>query len=177
MTNGERTTDMLKRNCTAVFIAAALTLLIASSAGARAPYREHLPADDNVFPGCSFDVNVHPEGRRTLTIFDSGRLTIHVSGVEAMTNADTGFSKSYARNYLFRESFDEHDNVVRGQISGRFGWIIVPGDVGPDGEVDPDGGLVNIVGQLRYTADPDTFAITSFQVRGTLTDICAELAP
>jgi hypothetical protein len=177
MTNGERTTDMLKPKCTAVFVAAALTLLIASSAGAHAPYREHLTADDAVFPGCAFDVNAHPEGRRTLTIFDSGRLTIHVAGVDSMTNADTGFSKDYPRNYLFSESFDEDDNVVRGQVNGAFGWIIVPGDVGPDGEVDLDGGLLNIVGQLRYTADPDTFAITSFKVRGTLTDVCADLAP
>lgn len=177
MTNGERTTDMLKPKCTAVFIAAALTLLIATSAGAHQPYRENFELGDHVLPGCSFDVNFHPDGRESMTIFDSGRLSIHASGVATMTNADTGFSKEYTRNYLLRETFDEDDNVVRGQITGNLGWLIAPGDVGPRGEVDPDGGLVNIVGQLRYTVDPDTFAVTSFKVRGTLTDVCADLAP
>jgi hypothetical protein len=177
MTNGERTTDMLKPKCTAVLIAAALTLLIASSAGAHPPYRESFELGDHVLPGCSFDVNFHPEGRESLTIFDSGLLSIHSWGAATMTNADTGFSQEYARRYLLRESFDEEANVVRGQITGNLGWIVAPGDVGPGGAVDPDGGIVNIVGQLRYTADPDTFAITSFKVRGTLTDVCADLAP
>jgi hypothetical protein len=166
---------MLEPKCTAVVIAAALMPVIASAASAHPPYRENFELGDSVLPGCSFDVNFHPEGRESMTIFDGGLLSIHASGVATMTNADTGFSKDYARRYLPRESFDEDGNVVRGQITGNLGWVIAPGDVGPSGEVDPDGGLVNIVGQLRYTADPETFAITSFTVRGTLTDVCADV--
>jgi hypothetical protein len=77
---------------------------------------------------------------------------------------------------VYQEGFYAGADQPLGQITGRSLFFLAPGDVGPDGEVDPDGGLLRIVGQLRYTADPETFAITSFAVQGQVIDVCDELA-
>jgi hypothetical protein len=168
---------MLNRKLAAVFVAAAALLAIAPTAGAHKPFREPIDLDATVLPGCSFDVQLTPVGGMAwLTVFDSGRLTIHTIGNPTLTNADTGESKAYKLRYVYQETFDAESNEARGQITGRSLFLIAPGDVGPDGEVDPDGGLVRIVGELRYAADPETFAITSFDVRGRVIDICDELA-
>ena len=111
-----------------------------------------------------------------MTIFDSGRLTFHTHGAPTLTNLATGESQAYRLRYVFQETFDADANQLIGRLSGRFNFVIFPGDVGPSGEVDEDGGFVSIVGHLRYTMDPDTFALTSFAASGTVNDICAQLA-
>jgi hypothetical protein len=167
---------MLNNKYTAVFIATALTLLIAPGAGAHKPYQEPIELEAGVLPGCSFDVGFQPASREYMRIFDSGRFTVHSYGRPTLTNLDSGDAKVYGLRYLFQETVDPETGDVLGQISGRSLWFIAPGDVGPAGEVDPDGGLLHIVGQLRYVADPATFAITSLTVDGTVTDVCAALA-
>ena len=168
---------MLHRKFKAAFIATAVALIVAPAAVAHKPYREALDPESQVLPGCSFDVQFDPDGRSLLTIFDSGRLTIHGRGTPTLTNTDTGYSKRYRLAYVYQEAFDAESNQMVGEMSGRFQWLIAPGDVGPSGEVDPDGGLVQIAGRLRVAFDSETFAVTSFTMRGTLTDLCADLAP
>ena len=169
---------MLNRKLAALLVAAVALLAIAPAAGAHKPFTEPVDLGETVPPGCSFDVQLTPEegGSGRLTIFDSGRLTIRTHANPTLTNTDSGDSKTYKLRYVFRETFDDESGQSLGQITGRSLFLIAPGDVGPDGEVDPDGGLVLIVGQLRYAADPDTFAITSFDVRGQVIDVCEELA-
>jgi hypothetical protein len=167
---------MLNRKITAALVATAIGLVTAPAAGADQPYREPIELTGGILPGCAFDVQITPDGTESLTIFDSGRVAVHAHNAPTLTNVDTGKSEVYRLRYLFQETYDADANQLIGRLSGRFVFVILPGDVGPSGEVDEDGGLVNIVGRVRYTMDPDTFALTSFTVRGTMTDVCAELA-
>jgi hypothetical protein len=168
---------MLHRKLAAIFVAAAALLVITPAANAHKPFREPIDLGETVLPGCSFDVQLTPgAGMSWLTIFDSDRLTIHTIANPTLTNAASGESQEVRLRYVYQETFDAESNRSLGRISGRSLFLIAPGDVGPDGEVDPDGGLVRIVGELRYAADPDTFAITSFDVRGRVIDVCSELA-
>jgi hypothetical protein len=168
---------MLNRNLAAALLSAAALLAIAPTTGAHKPFREPIDLDATLLPGCPFDVELTPgDGKAWLTMFDSGRLAIHTIANPTMTNTDSGDSKAYKLRYVFQETFDAETNQSLGQITGRSLFLIAPGDVGPDGEVDPDGGLVRIVGQLRYAADPETFAITWLDVRGQVIDVCEELA-
>ena len=169
---------MLNRKLAAAFVASALALAIAPAAGAHQPFREPIDVESQILPACSFDVLVTPDARREiLTIFDSGRLTIHTNGRPTLTNMETGDSKTYRLRYIYQQTVDPETGEILGQVTGRSLFFIAPGDVGPSGEVDPDGGMVQIVGELRTVMDPDTFAITSFTTRGIVTDLCADLAP
>lgn len=168
---------MFARRLSAALVGTAIVLGGASGAAAHQPYREPIDLTTQVIPLCSFDVQLTPHGAEYLTVFDSGRLAVHAHGSPTLTNLDTGYSKTYRLRHLFQETFDANANEFVDQLTGRSLFVIFPGDVGPSGEVDPDGGIVYIVGQLRFTTDPDTFAVNSFTVDGTITDVCADLAP
>ena len=152
-------------------VVTALALVAVPAASATQPYTEPIDLDPQVISECGYDIGFEPKGTEYMRIFDSGRFTVHSHGSPTLTNLETGESKTYRLRYQFQDTGDGH-----GEISGRFLFTILPGDVGPSGEVDPDGGIVHIVGRLDMVADPDTFAITSFQVSGRLTDVCAALA-
>lgn len=162
---------MAGRKLTAVLAASALALVAAPTAGAGQPFTEPIPLEDQVLPVCAFDVGFDRDGREYMRIFDSGRFTVHSYGRPTLTNADTDESVSYRLRYLFTDTGDG-----RGSVTGRSLWTINPGDVGPSGEVDPDGGLIHVVGRLHYVADPETFAITSLTIDGRVTDVCDALS-
>jgi hypothetical protein len=159
------------RKLRTALVVTALALVAVPTATATQPYTEPIDLEPHVFSDCGYDIGFEPDGTDYMRIFDSGRFTVHSHGSPTLTNLETGESKTYRLRYQFQDTGDGH-----GQISGRFLFVILPGDVGPSGEVDPDGGLVHIVGRLELVADPETFAITSFQVSGRLTDVCAALA-
>jgi hypothetical protein len=167
---------MPNRKLTAALVATTVALVMAPAGSAHQPYREPIELTEGIVPGCPFDVLRTPNGSENLTVFDSGRLTVRTHGTPTLTNVETGESEVYRLRYLFQETFDAEANQLIGRLSGRFNFVIFPGDVGPSGEIDEDGGLVSIVGHLRYTMDPDTFALTSFALSGTMTDVCAQLA-
>ena len=168
---------MLKRRLTAVLVTCAASLVVAQAATAQKPYREPLETGPGVLDACGYDIGIEPGGgKEFLTIYDSGRLTIHARLRPTLTNVETGFTKVFRLSYLFSETFDEDANQIEGQITGRSLFAILPGDVGLSGEPDPDGGLIYVVGRLTYAMDPETGAITSLNVSGTVTDICAVMA-
>ena len=169
---------MIGRKLTAAVAASAVALVAAPAAGAQKPYQEPIQLEDQVLPGCGFDVGLEADadGREYMRIFAGGRFTVHSHARPTLTNLDTGDSVTYRLRYQFQETVDPDTGDALGQISGRSLWLIVPGDVGPSGEVDMDGGIVHIVGRLRYVADPETFAITSLTVQGRVTDVCAALS-
>ena len=169
---------MVGRKLTAAFAASAVALVAAPAAGAQKPYEEAIQLEDQVLPGCASDVGLEPaaDGREYLRIFAGGRFTVHSHARPTLTNLETGDSSTYRLRYQFQETIDPDTGEARGQISGRSLWLIAPGDVGPSGEVDMDGGIVHVVGQLRYVGDPETFAITSLTVAGTVTDVCTALS-
>jgi len=168
---------MFKQRLTAGVVAAAAALLVAPAAGAHRPFKEPIGLHASVLDACPFQVGLEPGGgHEFLTIFDSGRLAVHARLQPTLTNLETGFAISVRQSHLFSETFDANANEFDDQLNGRSLFEILPGDVGPSGQVDPDGALVFVVGRLSYTSDPDTFAITSMDVRGTLTDMCAVLA-
>jgi hypothetical protein len=168
---------MFNNKLTAGAIANAAALLMAPAAGAHKPFKEPLGLEASVIDTCPFDVGIEPDGgNEFMTIFDSGRLTIHARLQPTLTNLETGFATSVHQSYLFSQTFDADANELDGRVTGRSLFALLPGDVGPSGDVDPDGGLVRVVGQLSYTMDPETGAITSMSVRGELTDMCTLLA-
>jgi hypothetical protein len=166
---------MLIRKLSAAAVGAAIVLAGAAGAGAHQPFREPIELTPDVIPLCTFNIQFTPHGAEYQTLFDSGRVTVHAHGSPTLTNLDTGYSKVYLLRHILRQTFDADTNEFVANISGRLLFEILPGDVGPSGEVDPDGGMVYIVGQLRFTVDPDTFALTSFTVNGAMTDVCADL--
>ncbi|HEY5275234.1 MAG TPA: hypothetical protein VIK38_01640 [Coriobacteriia bacterium] len=159
-------------SCAAI-VALASALAVAQTAAAGKPVRTLItPTPFVVSDVCAFDVGVVPNGKdQVLTTFDSGRTVVHTNSSPTLTNLVSGKSLVYRLRYI---ATADPAGIV-GSLSGQFNFLLFPGDVGPSGVV-PDGAFLHIVGHLRYTLDPETFAVTSFSVRGTVTDICADLA-
>jgi hypothetical protein len=162
---------MLKRKLTAALIAAAAALVVAQSASAAQPFREPLDPPSGVLSDCGYDIGVEPGGtaRQILTIFGDGRLTIRNHAEPTLTNLESGLEQSVRLRYVFTE------RQGHGSLTGQSLFSLLPGDVGPSGDVS-DGGLIYVVGRLTYVMDPDTGAITSMKVTGTVTDVCEAMA-
>lgn len=47
----------------------------------------------------------------------------------------------------------------------------------PFGQVGGDGAVYGFVGEVTYTADPETGVFESFSAEGVVTDLCAAVAP
>ena len=158
----------------AAIVALAVALAVAQTATASKPDRMLItPAPFVVSEVCAFDVGVVPDGKdQVLTVFDNGRAVVHTHANPTVTNLASRKSLVYRLRYT---ATTDAAGIV-GNLSGQFNFLLFPGDEGPSG-VDPDGAFLHIVGHLRYTLDPETFAITSFSVRGTVNDICADLGP
>ncbi len=160
-------------SCAAI-VALAVTLTVAPTATASKPDRMLItPVPFVVSDVCAFDVGVVPDGKdQVLTVFDNGRTVVHTHSNPTVTILASGKSLVYKLRYT---ATTDAAGIV-GSLSGQFNFLLFPGDQGPSG-VEPDGAFLHIVGQLRYTLDPETFAVTSFSVHGTVNDICADLAP
>jgi len=160
-------------SCAAI-VALAVTLTVVQTATASKPDRMLItPVPFVVSDVCAFDVGVVPDGKdQVLTVFDNGRTVVHTHSNPTVTNLSTEKSLVYKLRYT---ATTDAAGIV-GSLSGQFNFLLFPGDEGPSG-VEPDGAFLHIVGHLRYTLDPETFAITSFSVHGTVNDICADLAP
>jgi len=128
---------------------------------------------------CPFDVLWTPQGSpgfQIVTSFSSGRVTTVGHGEPTITNLDTGTSYTNRSRYEITEVYDEAANDILGEGHGRIAFSFFPGDQGPFGEVGADGAFYSLVGNFRFTFDLDTESITSFELVGTATDICAILA-
>ena len=161
-------------SCSAAIIGMAVALGVAPTATASKPDRILItPVPFVATDVCAFDVGVVPNGKdQVLTVFDNGRTVVHTHANPTLTNLASRKSLVYRLRYT---ATTDAAGIV-GNLSGQFNFLLFPGDEGPSG-VDPDGAFLHIVGHLRYTLDPETSAITSFSVHGTVNDICAELAP
>jgi len=120
--------------------------------------------------GCAFDVLVTTTHRE-----EAGERFPIGYGDITFTNVDTGTSYLQQSRYTATETFDPETNTVLVEITGRI-WIgFLPGDQGPNGEVEEYLHYA-FKGSLQYTLDLETGLFTAFSYEGTYVDICAELA-
>ena len=161
----------------------ALALIIAPTAPAAKPIRTVIPFTEPILlpagVGCAFPVRGQPGpgSRATITEFGDGR-TQTIDWAQAnLTNLDTGGTILWRSRFKATETIDSETNELVAELSGRFFFLLLPGDQGPSGEVGEPGALLGVVGHLRFTVDLDAGVGTSFSLNGQTTDLCALLSP
>jgi hypothetical protein len=165
-----------------ITLAATLSLAVAgiAPAAAAAPTRTVFhPEGFSTLPGevCSFGVTAMPDERARITVqqFADGRTVTHGRGSPTLTNQATSTSLVHTSRAHITDTVLETGEILE-EISGQLVVGFFEGDQGPDGPVGAGGALVSINGHARLTYDPDTFVVTSFEMNGTTTDLCALLA-
>jgi hypothetical protein len=141
------------------------------------PTTDHFGADES---GCGFAV--------TRVFDDKSRLTIKdfSSGVEVrlrhetitISNDDTGASTVVQAFSRSAEWYEPDTNTYPGEISGQWIFAFYAGDMGPDGQIVPDGAAYGLLftGRGWYTWDDNVGHITQFRYEGTYSDVCAALS-
>jgi hypothetical protein len=165
-------------------LAAVLALVVAAPVAAEQPTTtvihrttDHFGADES---GCGFAVTRVFDDKSRLTIkdFSSGVEVLLRHETITITNDDNDVStvvRTFARE---ADWYDADADVYRGVISGQWIFGFYPGDMGPDGQVVPDGpgyGLL-FTGRGWYTWDDNVGHITEFRYEGTFSDVCAALS-
>jgi hypothetical protein len=184
MTREARTMSRLTRAARGAALAAALALVVAAPAAAVQPTTtvihrttDHFGADES---GCGFAVTRVFDDKSRLTIkdFSSGVEVLLRHETITITNDGTGAStvvQTFARE---ADWYDAGADVYRGVVSGRWIFAFYPGDMGPDGQIIPDGegfGLL-FTGRGYYTWDDNVGHITEFRYEGIYSDVCAALS-
>ena len=150
-----------------------LALAIAPAASAGKPTREIIPAaPDAVVNQCGFPVLDHEEGYTIVESFtdEEGNLVRQIftnPGLrETLTNLDTG--KTVVLN-IEGAGFLDLNPDGSGSFTGTGGWFffVHPATLTP--------GLFFTTGRFVNTFDANGHR-TSFEMVGTITDVCAELA-
>ena len=171
------------RTAPGAVIALVVALAAAAPAAATQPVTtvihrttDHFSAEES---GCGFAV--------TRTFDDNARITIRdfSSGVEVrlrhevitITNDDTGAS-TVVRAFSRSAEWYAGDGLYPGEVSGQWIFAFYPGDMGPDGQIVPNGGGYGLLftGRGYYTWDDNVAHITQFRYEGTYIDVCAALS-
>jgi len=173
----------LARTAPGAAIALVLALAAAGPAAAAQPTTtvvhrtsDHFGADES---GCGFAV--------TRVFDDKARLTTKdfASGVEVrlrhevitITHDDTGAS-TVVRAFSRSAEWYAGGGLYPGEVSGQWIFAFYPGDMGPDGQIVPDGAAFGLLftGRGWYTWDDNVGHITEFRYEGTYSDVCAALS-
>ena len=110
------------------------------------------------------------------TQFSDGRTVFTDHADFTLTNVETGATYVQHTNATFTDTNTADGNVFE-VLDGRYFFLFVPGDQGPDGEVGDGGALFFLLGHFEYPYDPDTDEIISFQADGRAIDACQLLGP
>ena len=101
-------------------------------------------------------------GHRAVTEFADGRTVTIAHGDVTLTNGDASYLQ--VSRFQATDTFPDADTLVS-VGDGRYMIQFYPGDQGPFGEVGENGALYAFVGTSSFTADLNTFLITSFSYR------------
>jgi len=173
----------LMRPALGAAIALVLALAAAAPAAADQPITtvihrttDHFSAEES---GCGFAV--------TRTFSDKSRITVKdfSSGVEVrlrhevitIRNDDSG-ATTVVRAFSHSAEWYAGDGLYPGEVSGQWIFAFYPGEMGPDGQIVPDGGGYGLLftGRGYYTWDDNVGHITQFRYEGTYIDVCAALS-
>jgi hypothetical protein len=137
---------------------------------------DHFSAEES---GCGFAV--------TRVFDDKSRITTKdfSDGVEVrlrhetitITNDDNGVS-TVVQAFSRSAEWYAGAGLYPGEISGQWIFGFYPGDMGPDGQIVPDGGGYGLLftGRGSYTWDDNVGHITQFRYEGTYIDVCAAIS-
>ena len=160
-------------------VSIALLLVGVSIASAAKPVRTPAGGGGPIVHGdipetrvCAFPVETsQPDGNYTQTEFSNTRLHITGTGHDRATNLDTGATVTLPTSGKVTQTVLANGDL-RFQASGRTLLYFYPGDVGPFGPVEANGGLYYFVGQVDEILSSDFF-VTSFEWSGKATDVCS----
>jgi hypothetical protein len=145
-------------------LVAALSLFAASPVAA-ADYSEIMPADENP---CGVDILLEVD------FLPTDRAPIGYGDI-TFTNLETGATYVQRSRYLETWTFDASTESWHATTLGRK-WIpLYPGEPGPSGVVQEPGLWILTYGKLEGTLT-DNDVLTAFSLKGTYTDLCAELS-
>lgn len=151
---------------------AAAAMLLVPAALADGPVREPLGDLNITFAAgetCTFAVKVETlRNSATVKTFPDGHIVTTGNLVWRLTNVETGKSRTFNVAGPVSLFFNE-DGTARLVGRGPLIWFLFEGDVGGPG-------IIHTKGRFEGTVD-ENFLLTSFNHHGTITDLCAALAP
>jgi hypothetical protein len=167
---------MFVRLAYALLLLTAAAAALAGPAGAEKPVRGPAASPPSLdFPaGIVCDFAVHAEAlvnRQTETIFASGKV-LYTGYFETLVAAN---GKELRLNTSGPTRLTPEGDLLRVTSGGPLLIFFFPGDAGPG---DTTKGRTYLVhGHTTFLVDPATFVFLEFESKGTLTDVCALLAP
>jgi hypothetical protein len=173
----------LARTASGAVVALVLALAAAAPAAADQPTTtvihrttDHFSAEES---GCGFAVTrvFDEKARITTKDFTSGVEVRLRHEVITITNDDTGAS-TVVRAFSRSAEWYAGDGLYPGEVSGQWIFAFYPGDMGPDGQIVPDGQAYGLLftGRGYYTWDDNVGHITEFRYEGIYSDVCAALS-
>ena len=175
--------NTIRRMASGAAVALALALAAAAPAAAAQPTTtvihrttDHFGADES---GCGFAVTrvFDDNARITTRDFSSGVEVRLRHEVITITNDDSGAS-TVVRAFSRSAEWYAGDGLYLGEVSGQWIFAFYPGDMGPAGQIVPDGPGLGLLftGRGYYTWDDNVGHITEFRYEGTYMDVCAALS-
>ena len=167
---------MLVRLACALLLLTATAAALAAPAGAEKPIRGPAESPSSLdFPaGMVCDFAVHAEAlvnRQTETIFSSGKV-LYTGYFESLVAAN---GNELRLNTSGPTRLTPEGDLLRVTSGGPLLIFFFPGDAGPG---DTTKGRTYVVyGYTTFLVDPQTFVFLEFETKGSLTDVCALLAP